>query len=155
MAWDVLRGLLFQFMAMMDYFFHLLLLLPDVHFSHHTDLANRNVYVSIHICRFRYKHRQGHTRVYVRTLLSLDASSICKYLQTAMSGIYVLVTMAELAVQMFQSAPYQSCEEINKSEMRRILKRMHIVSRMTRHVQRGNINKAQVLFISHNCFQYE
>lgn len=55
----------------------------------------------------------GEGGVYLSTLLSPDAFSICKYLQTAMSGIYVKVTMPELAVQMFQSAPYQSWIEIN------------------------------------------
>lgn len=59
--------------------------------------------------------------VYLSTLPSPDAFSICKYLQTAMSGIYVKVTMPELAVQLFQSAPCQSCAEINETDDTQIL----------------------------------
>lgn len=39
-----------------------------------------------------------------------------------MSGIYVKVTMPGLAVQLFQSAPYQSCVEINDMDNTQILK---------------------------------
>lgn len=41
---------------------------------------------------------------YLGTLPSPDAASICKYLPTVMSGIYVKVTAPEL----FQPASYQS-----------------------------------------------
>lgn len=121
-AWDVHRGLglLFQFLGMMDYFLHLLLLSPAMHLSCHTDLANMNVYVYIY--GFRYKNGWGWREVYLSTLPSPDAFSICKYLQTAMSGIYVKVTMPELAVQLFQSAPYQSCAEINEMDDTQIQK---------------------------------
>lgn len=52
--------------------------------------------------------------LYLSTLLSLDIPSICKYLQTAMSGIYVKVMAAESAVRLFQSAPYQSGNKWNR-----------------------------------------
>lgn len=52
----------------------------------------------------------------------LTLFSICKYLQTAMSGIYVKVTMPELAVQLFQSAPYQSRVEINEMDNKQNVK---------------------------------
>lgn len=97
-----------------------------MHLSRHTDLANMNVYVYIY--GFRYKNGWGRAEVYLSTLPSPDASSICKYLQTAMSGIYVKVTMPELAVQLFQSAPYQSCVEINEMDNTQTLKRIHIVT---------------------------
>lgn len=69
------------------------------------NLANINVYVY----GFRYiKPGGGSEReVYLSTLPSPDTSSICKYQQTAMSGIYVKVTVAEAAAQLFQSASYQ------------------------------------------------
>lgn len=125
-AWDVHRGLglLFQFLGMMDYFSHLLLS-PAMHLSRHTDLANMNVYVYIY--GFRYKNGWGWGEVYLSTLPSPDAFSICKYLQTAMSGIYVKVTMPELAVRLFQSPPYQ-CVEINEMDNTQILSKMHIVT---------------------------
>lgn len=55
-AWDIHRGLglLSQFLGMMDYFLCLLLLSPAMHLSHHSDLANMNVYVYIY--GFRYKN---------------------------------------------------------------------------------------------------
>lgn len=41
-----------------------------------------------------------------------------------MSGIYVKVTMPELAARLFQSAPYQSFVEINETRNTQILKSM-------------------------------
>lgn len=69
--------------------------------SRHSDLANMNVYADIYGFR-RMKvgggsGGRGVGRVYLSTLLSPDASSICKYLQTVMSGIYAKVTEAEPA----------------------------------------------------------
>lgn len=74
--------------------------------SRHSDLANMNVYADIYGFR-RTKvggggERWGRAggaggRVYLSTLPSPDASSICKYLQTVMSGIYTKVTEAEPA----------------------------------------------------------
>lgn len=84
-----------------------------MHLRRHPDLANMNVYVCIY--GFRYKNGWGRGEVYLSTLPSPDAFSICKYLETAMSGIYVKVTMPEPAVRLFQSAPYQSCGEINET----------------------------------------
>lgn len=95
----------------MDYFL-CLLLSPAMHLSHHTDLANMNVYVYIY--GFRYKNGWGWGEVYLSTLPSPDAFSICKYLQTAMSGIYVKVTMAELNVRLFQGIPRHRCVETNE-----------------------------------------
>lgn len=62
------------------------------------------------------KRGWGPEEVHLSTLPSPGAVSICKYLQTAMSGIYVKVTKPELAVQLFQSAPYQSRVERNETE---------------------------------------
>lgn len=50
----------------------------------------------------------GSGGLYLSALLSPDVPSICKYLQTAMSGIYMKVMVAEPAVPLFQSAPCQS-----------------------------------------------
>ncbi len=75
----------------------------------------------------------GASEVYLSTLPSPDAFSICKYLQTAMSGIYVKVTMSELAVQLFQSAPYQSCVEINEMDDKETLKAVCVVT-VARHI---------------------
>lgn len=78
-----------------------------MHLSRHADLANMTVYV--HMCGFGYKLGGGGRwgEVYLSTLPSPDAVCVCKYLQTAVSGIYVKVTMPELSVQLFKAAPYQ------------------------------------------------
>lgn len=62
------------------------------------------------------KRGWGPEEVHLSTFLSPGAVSVCKYLQTAMSGIYVKVTKPELAVQLFQSAPYQSCVKRKETE---------------------------------------
>lgn len=69
------------------------------------NLANINVYVY----GFRYIKLGGGSEgeVYLSTSPSPDTFSICKHQQTAMSGIYVKVTVAEAAAQLFQSASYQ------------------------------------------------
>lgn len=111
-AWDVHRGLglLFQFQGMMDYFL-CLLPSPAMHRSRNTDLANMNVYVYIY--GFRYlKNGWGEGEVYLSTLPSPDAFSICKYLQTAMSGIYVKVTKARTRCPTVSVSPPQSWVEI-------------------------------------------
>ena len=64
-------------------------------------------------------------------------SALCRPLTPSLSvnisrqpcqGIYVKVTMAELAVRLFQSAPYQSCVGINETDNAHILNKMHIVT---------------------------
>lgn len=74
--------------------------------------------------------------LYLSTLLSLDVPSICKYLQTAMSGIYVKVTAAEPEVQLFQSAPYQSGNKWNR-----------------KHATFGNIVTETETFFNHHLWK--
>lgn len=99
---------------MMDYFLCLLFLSPAVHLCRRTDVANMNGYVYIY--GFRYKKRRGLRKVYLSTLPSPDASSMFKYLQTAMSGIYVKVTEPEVVVRLFQSATYQRSIETDDTD---------------------------------------
>lgn len=103
---------LFQFLGVMDHFSGSSS--PAVPLSRRSDLANMDVYADIYGFGFRTGGRGG----YLSTLPSPDVASICEYLPTVMSGIYVTVTAPEPAARLFGIRV-----EINETDQASVLER--------------------------------
>lgn len=110
-----------------------------MHLSCHTDLANMNVYVYIY--GFRYKNGWGWDKVYLSTLPSPDAFSICKYISRQPCQGFMWRWQCQNKLSwLFQSAPYQSCVENNETDNAEILKRLHITIPRHMHIKKLHLN---------------
>lgn len=99
----------------MDYLSRYLLPSPAVHLGRRADLANMNVHVYIY--GFRYKNEWGRRKVYLSTLLvpwrRLLSVNISRQ---PCQGFMWRWQWQDEPVQLFPSAPYQSCVETNETD---------------------------------------